>query len=272
VKKKMLAATAVLSASVLPAIYATPASAQLASVYRGGPGAYDGLSGTVTAILNGSSGTSNTFVVDDGTASVLLYNIPTTAYAPTVGDNITFGGPNAGYQGAPEFTATNSSYGTFTFEGLNSAGNVVPPTVLTIPQFVAAGTGSTTETAVAPNAEAIVTLDNVSILTAAGAFPSSLATNTTYKLFDSVGDSTSFYGYKSDSAVAAAITAANAANPGGYTGTYDITGYTDVYYGVPEIYPTSVTEVSPAPVPEPASLGALALGAMGLLTRRRRRA
>jgi hypothetical protein len=80
------------------------------------------------------------------------------------------------------------------------------------------------------------------------------------------------YGYAADTAVAAAISGANTtqtASGGTFlSGPLDITGFVDVYYGKPEFYPLSIT--AGVAVPEPASLGMLAVSAIGLLARRRR--
>ena len=247
---------------VLPCVLAPAGKAAIVDAYNGGAGSYP-ISGTVTSVLN-VSGTANTFTVQDGTGSAIAYNITKANYTATVGDTVSFTATNSPYQGAPEFINTG-----FSLAGPATAGTAPTPPVLTIPQFKASGNGSV---GVVPYSEAVITLTNVSILNKTGgltAYPSgALATNTTYVLTDALGNMTNFYGYASDSAVVAAITAANANNPGGYSGTYTITGYADEYYGGAEIYPLAITETSTAPVPEPASMGLLAIAGAALMRRR----
>ena len=139
--------------------------------------------------------------------------------------------------------------------------------VLNIQQFVAAGNGSTSATP--PYAEALVTLNNVFLPTGT----TTLATKTTYALTDAAGNTTNLYTYTTDSAVATGVTNANAAETSSgntlYAGAVNITGYVDVYYGVPEIYPTAIT----AAVPEPSACALLGLGgaALMMIVRRTRR-
>jgi hypothetical protein len=247
-------------AAVIPALHAATAHANVVTdVYAGGAGTYS-LTGTVTSVLNVSS-TANTFTLSDGTGSVIFYSILKTAYTATVGDSISVTAPNTPYQGAPEFVGTSGSFSG----SILSQGNSVTYPVITVPQFVAAGTGSG-GTAVAPTAESIVTLDNVYL----PAGTATLANKTSYVLSDGT-NTTTMYTYTSDSAVTAALAAANAANTASsgalYAGPLDITGYVDVYFGVPEIYPISIT--AGAPVPEPTMIAGLPVLALGLLRRRR---
>lgn len=262
-QKKMLLLAA--AAAAILSMGSVPSFGAISDIYgnttAGGGGSQGGNyteTGTVTSILNSTS-TANTFTIADGTGSVIAYSIAKTNYTPTVGDNITFSAYNVPYYGAPELVNNNSTAGADTFSAtINSTGNAVSPPVITIAQMNASVNGSYP---VPPLSEAIVTLDNVTFTTA----PASLAAKTTYTISDSTGTG-DLYTYTSYGAVVTSDTASNAANPGGYTGTYDITGYVDPYSAtLAEIYPLSITAV-----PEPASLGALAIGALGLMARRRR--
>ncbi|HEY1687102.1 MAG TPA: PEP-CTERM sorting domain-containing protein [Tepidisphaeraceae bacterium] len=253
-QKKLFALSAALVA-ILPVMYGSSASAAavpISSVYAGGAGSYE-IAGTVSSVLNVSA-TANTFTVTDASGSALAYGIPLTTYTAKAGDVIDLTATDSPYQGAPELVSSG-----FTVNSLTTPGTPVAPTVLSIPDFNASGNGTVS---VVPYAESLVELDNVSFQTP----PASIVTNTTYTIQDSSGNTTKFYGYKSDSAVLAAVTAANLANPLGFSGTYDIVGYADGYFGAPEIYPLSITAV-----PEPASLGLLAFGGFSLLARRRAR-
>jgi hypothetical protein len=266
-KKKQLTAALIAGvASVALAEAASAASVPIASLYPAVPtsaGTYS-LTGTVTTILNVAS-TTETFVISDGTGSVINYSIPKATYTPTVGDNVSITATDSPYQGQPELTSTGYT------ETTNSTGNPVSPTVLTLPQFNAAGDGA--NYAVAPNADSLVTLDDVliqGIATNASGYMQ-LGTNTAYTISDMSGNTSTLYTYKTYSADLAAVNTANAADVASsnqlYTGYVNITGYADVYYGGPEIYPLSIVS---AGVPEPMSLGIVAAGAMGLLARRRR--
>jgi hypothetical protein len=243
-KKSVLGAAIAALSPVLCSGFASGAT--IASLYPTGSGSAS-YTATVISILNAGA-TTTSFVVSDGTGSALLYNAPKTTYTPSVGDNISFTATDSPYQGAPELTTLSSVT-------VNSSANAVAPVVLTVSQFDATGNGAV---AFAPLGEALVELDNVYF----PATPSALATNTTYTISDAAGNEAHLYAYKSDSAVGASVAGYAAGNGAGY---YDIVGYNDEYYGAPEIYPVSITAV-----PEPLSIGAMGLGVMGLLRRRRR--
>lgn len=267
VKKALAAAVVITLATAMPSKGST-----IASIYPGNTASViSSLTGTITEVLNTTATPANTFALDDGTGSVLFYNIPATDFTPVAGENITVTGDgitsiaNSPYQDSPELTSTGLTATSF---AVNSTGTAPTPPVLTIPTVLAAGTGSVTETAVAPYAEAMVTFDNVFLSTSASSIVApttiSTSTNTGYYIFDTSNNVIEMYDYKTDSAVLAAATAADALQTASgntfLSGPVDVTGYVDVYYGVPEIYETAITSV-----PEPASLGLLG-GLVGLLT------
>jgi hypothetical protein len=270
--RKILAGAAL--AAILPVLHSNSASASIADIY-GDPtasGSVAGIyteTGTVSAVLDvfTSKGvTSNTFIIQDGTAGLISFSIPETDYTATVGDNITVTAVNSPFDGSPELTKGSGTLASPTYSAvINSTGNAAPSTLLTLPQFNSAGNGSL---AVPPYAEELVTLDNVTFPAA----PASLVAGTKsatslYTIDDSSSNTADLFAYSGDSNVAAAIAAANTANPGGFGGTYDVTGYADVFFGVPELYPLSITAVA---VPEPVGMSFLAVAGISLLARRRR--
>ena len=276
-KRKLLSAAAM--AALYPVVHVASVSAAISDIYddESFNNYYMGLQGVVTSVLS-TAATTNTFVVQDVTpgdtnASVLAYSIPKSTYTAVVGDQITFSAYDPGYQDAPELTASTGTT-AFTLTSVVHGGTAPSPFLVTIPQALTAGSGyafqspSSTEEATYPYAEAIATVDNVYFNTSTASL--STTSNTAYYVNDHAGNGIELYDYKSDSAVLAAVTAANAANPGGYSTSqaYNITGYVDVYYGESEFYPTSITAV--AAVPEPASLSLFGLVSVGLLGRRRR--
>ena len=248
--KKLFLCAAV--AAILPALHVASSSAALTDIYAGGAGSYTETA-TVSAILNVSA-SANTIVLTDGTASVIAYSIAKTEYTAVLGDTISFTATNSPYQGSPELVSSGFTVAS------DTPGTPLAPADISVPTFFASGNGTS---GVPPYAEAYVELDGVTI---SGA-PAALTTNTSYTLTDAASNTTTMYTYKSDSLVSAAVTAANTANPGGFGGTYDIVGYADEFNGVAEIYPLSIVAV-----PEPASIGLLALGGISMLARRRRMA
>jgi hypothetical protein len=254
-KKNLLLCAAALAA-IVPAVFAPSASASIADIYTNGTaGSPYTESGVVSAILN-TSASSNSFVITDGTASVLAYSISKTTYTAQLGDTINFTATNAGYQNSPELVTTGFAVNADIPS--TPPGTQPAPADISVPTFNASGNATA---GVPPYSEAYVEIDGVTINGA----PATLSTNTNYVLTDASSNTMTMYPYASDSLVKAAVTAANAANPGGFGGTYDIIGYADEYYGAPEIYPLSIIAV-----PEPASISLLALGGISMLARRRR--
>jgi hypothetical protein len=247
-KKLFLCAAA---AAILPALHVASSSASLTDIYTyAAANSPYTETATVSAILN-ESGTANTIVLTDGGASVIAYSIAKTEYTAVLGDTITFTAADSPYQGSPELISAGFSVAS------DTPGTALAPADISVPTFLASGNGTG---GVPPYSEAYVEIDGVTI---SGA-PATLATNTLYTLTDASSNTMTMYPYASDSLVKAAVTAANAANPGGFGGTYDVIGYADEYFGVPEIYPLSIVAV-----PEPAGLSLLALGGISVLARRR---
>jgi hypothetical protein len=217
------------------------------------------VTGTVTAVLDvftSAGKTSNTFTVADATGSIEAFSIPETSYTANVGDNITLTANNSPFQDAPELSKTNFS------ETTNSTGNPVSPDLITVADLLASGTGGQNGFPYAgPISEGIVTIDNVEFT---NGFPSALALSKAYAITDGTGTA-NLFASSSLSNVKAAATAANAANPGGFGGLYDITGFVSPFFGNPEIFPLSITAV-----PEPIGMSFLAMTGISLLARRRR--
>jgi hypothetical protein len=236
-------------------------AATISNLYASGNGTYDDIyNAEVTGVLSVYSTGAETFVVSDSTASVVFYdNLLTfsngSRYSPAVGDEYSTITTltNTDYQNSPEVTG-------FYFTGF-STGNPVTIPVLTAAQVKAAGNGSS---GVPPYSESIVTLDNVTLPSGT----TSLLGQTSYAITDSSG-TTTLYTDTTDSAVAAAVSAANTAETasGGslFSGPIDITGYVNPYFGVSELYPLSISSA----VPELTSISLLLCGAIPLLRRHR---
>jgi hypothetical protein len=186
------------------------------------------------------------FLANDGTGSLDLFGkIPAaTPYTPTVGDGVTATGTYSPFDGIPEIESLTS---ITKYNG----GNTVPsPIVMTLPQ-VNAVTASDYS-----HLEYLLTLNDVSIVQT-GTWPTHA--NMDFTITD---QNTTTEGFLWASSYSVEDQFAGTAIPGGLV---DMTGFLSIFSGVPQFTPVSITVV-----PEPASLGLLALGGITLLGRRRR--
>jgi len=210
--------------------------------------------------LDGYTYTNWSFLVNDGTGSMDVFgHLPSgnTEPTPTPGDGISATGTYTVFDGIPELE-------TLTALSNTSTGNTVPsPLLVTIPQINA--TASEQPSKNDGINEYLVTLDNVQIDAngtsnqATGNFPTHA--NGTYTLSDGTNTITMFQ-WASSYSVDGAL--GGTAIP---QGPVDITGFADYFSPSAEFVPVSIISV-----PEPASLGLLALGGLALLKRRSRTA
>jgi hypothetical protein len=259
-------------ASIIGAVaaLAAPAFASTIATIEGEPGTVGVSFGTATdpaavvtaiATIAGTTGdgytyTNNAFLVNDGTGSVDVFgHFPTgDTYVPAIGDGITATGTYAPFDQIPEVDA-------LTAISKVSSGNAYPgpgaePIMVTVPQLDAIPLTGT------PNLSLqayLVELTNVTI---------SAGVDTTYPthadLTMSIADSAShtIAAEFDPSSYAIIDPLAGTAIP---TGLVDVTGIADVFDGSPEVIPFSITAV-----PEPVSMGLVAiLGGAALLRRRR---
>jgi hypothetical protein len=209
--------------------------------------------GSVAGItLDGYTYTNWAFLANDGTGSLEVFgHMPAGGYIPTLGDTISASGTYDPFNNIPEVS-------TLTAISKLSGGNAVPaPVTVTIPTMNALTMSPTSNSSIQ---EYLLALNNVSILqeTPTDPVPGSFPThaNGTYTLSDGTNTMTMFQ-YASSYSAAGAL--------GGTpipTGLVDLTGIVDVFSTGPEFIPFSVTAV-----PEPASIGLLAMGGLMLLKR-----
>jgi hypothetical protein len=202
-------------------------------------------------------------LVNDGTGSMDLFgHMPTSStYTPTAGDQITATGTYSPFDGDPELETLTA------ISKLGSGGTAPAPITVTIPQMVALAADPMTGAASATyyqSVEYLMVLDDVTLAQTsptAGGSTFAVHANTTLIATDTSSNTVTVFQYASSYSVAGLL--------GGTTiPTYpvDITGIMDVFSGAPEFIPFSIS-----PVPEPATLGLVGMGALVLLARRPRR-
>jgi PEP-CTERM motif len=219
-----------------------------------------GDSAVITNILSqpgsgdGYTYTNWSFLVNDGTGSLDVFgHLPTgSTYTPTVGDAITAQGTYSPFDSIPEV-------GTLTSISANSNGNPVPsPVVTTVP----------TLSAITPTSYNLLgeylEVDNAYFTgTTATTFPTHA--NLNFTLSDGgTGANDSVTGFYWPSSYSSDDVYAGTTIP---TGPVNVQGFVDIFSGAAEFVPISITAV-----PEPASVGLVATGALFMLTRRRRKA
>ena len=262
---------AALTALVVPAMHASPAAAEtISDLYANGsantgPFTFDAVVSAVLDTHAAGTTTTTNFVLQDATGSVETYQIPTTSYVPVVGQNLTVTAPNTKYKGGAEIDATGSTF------VVNATGTLTPShPVLTAAQVAATDTA---DGAVAPYAEAIVTVDDVRLSTSSTSVitPTALNDGTSYYLIDSTGSAV-LYPYGNDTSSADAVAEANALNAatGYFANPIDVTGFVQPFGGVAELYPSSITPVPTPPCLYSSVLGLAGLGGLGTLKRRQR--
>jgi hypothetical protein len=244
-------------AAAAPAFGSTVAAIEAQA--SGTPATIDGSgdSAVITNILSqpgtgdGYTYTSWSFLVNDGTGSLDVFGkIPVaTPYTPTVGDAITATGTYSPFDAIPEVE-------TLTAISANSSGNAVgAPVSVTIPQL------NTMTTSTFTILGHYLSLDNVMFtgLPSSGLWPVHATLN--IGITDGTNNVTGFYwpsSYSTDDIYAGMPIP---------TGPVDLLGFADQFSGNTEFVPLVIT-----PVPEPASIGLIALGGAMLMRRRSRRA
>jgi hypothetical protein len=208
--------------------------------------------GSVPGSGDGYTYSNYAIFAQDNTGGVDLFgHLPTgDTYVPAVGDDIGAAGTYSPFDSIPEIA-------TLTSLTQVSSGNTVPaPLVVTLPQLV-----SPTNSILGY----VVQLNNVLITQqnsgnpVPGSFPHHA--NGTYTLTDSMGNNpTTLFQWASSYSTAGAL--GGTAVP---TGLVNIVGTVDSFDGTTEVIPFSITQA-----PEPASVGMLGIGGLGLLRRRRR--
>jgi hypothetical protein len=206
---------------------------------------------TTPATLDGYTYKNWSFLVNDGTGSMDVFNATPLpgGYIPVAGNGVDATGTYSPFDGIPEIDGLSSISTTTTL-------NTIPaPSVFTIPQLDAATSSSFNIM------EYVVQLNNVYIGFGAPATWPTHA-NLNFNLTDGTNNLAGFFwasSYSVDGAMG------GTAIP---TGAQDVTGFMSLFTsgGVTE---AQFTPISFTSVPEPASAGLLAMGALGLLRRRR---
>lgn len=209
--------------------------------------------------LDGYTYTNWALLMNDGTGSVDVFekasNLPgigATELVPTLGDAVSVAGTYSPFDAIPEVA-------TLTTFNHVSSGNPVPgPTLVTIPQLQGLATLANYGIS-----EYLLSLDNVTL---SGASTFAVHANTTLTGTDGSANTVTVFQWASSYSSAAVF--------GGQpvpTGPVDMTGICDVFGSGAtadvEFVPFTIT-----PVPEPTTIGVLAVGGVMLLKRRVRSA
>ena len=216
----------------------------------------------LTAILSspqtvdGYTYTNYAMLGNDGTGSIDLFGKLPASFTgtPAVGDTLQVSGEYSPFDGIPELeNMNNATYGAFNVTGTGAT--VAAPTVVTIPELNAATSTSYNLL------EYVVQLNNVYFgVGTPAAWPTHA--NQNFNITDGI-NSVNGGGFFWASSYSIDGALGGTAIPN--TSEVDMTGFLSVFGGEAQFSPISYTVV-----PEPASVGLLAMGALGLLRRRRK--
>jgi hypothetical protein len=208
---------------------------------------------------DGNTSTRNVFLLNDGTGSIDVFGAAPAGdtYVPTLGDSVQVTGEWAPFDGIPELE-------TLTALTKVSSGNPVPgPITETIPALssivpASANTGSSNLAI----SEYLVTVPNVT-LSGLTAFPAAAGSAGEASLTATDASSNTLSVFFDPPTYYISDPLAGTTVP---TGPVNITGVAEIFSGAPELILFSIS-----PVPEPATLGLVSLGALVLMARRRPR-
>jgi hypothetical protein len=208
---------------------------------------------------DGNTSTRNVFLLNDGTGSIDVFG-PAPAgdtYVPTLGDAVQVTGEWDPFDGIPELE-------TVTALTKVSSGNPVPaPLSETIPALSSIVPSNANS---ASNNLAIsgylVTVSNVTLTSTATSFPAAAGSAGELSLTATDASSNTLSVFFDPPTYYISDPLAGTVIP---TGPVNITGLVDVFDSAPEMILFSIS-----PVPEPATLGLVSLGALALIARRPR--